>query len=93
MAMSPRYEGKPRSEWRWCATLLVMFARRDGLTQLVGPWCVRDLRPMMWAGRLEEIMATRKTHSPEQVVRKLAATADRLLSEGNDVAAVCRELC
>ena len=47
----------------------------------------------MWAGRLEEIMATRKRHSPEQVVRKLAATADRLLSEGKDVAAVCRELC
>jgi transposase-like protein len=36
-------------------------------------------------------MATRKRHSPEQVVRKLT-TADRLLSEGKDVAAVCREL-
>lgn len=30
-------------------------------------------------------MATRKRHSPEQVVRKLA-TADRMLSEDKDVA-------
>jgi putative transposase len=45
----------------------------------------------MWAGRLDKIMATRKRHSPEQVVRKLM-TADRLLSEAKDVAAVCREL-
>ena len=37
------------------------------------------------------IMATRKRHSPELVVRKLV-TADRLLAEGKDVAAVCREL-
>ncbi len=37
------------------------------------------------------IMAPRKRHSPEQVVRKLT-TADRLLAEGKDVAAVCREL-
>ncbi len=37
------------------------------------------------------IMTTRKRHSPEQVVRKLT-TADRLLAEGKDVAAVCREL-
>ena len=36
-------------------------------------------------------MTTRKRHSPEQVVRKLT-TADRLLAEGKDVAAVCREL-
>jgi len=36
-------------------------------------------------------MATRKRHSPEQVVRKLM-TADRLLGEGKDTAAVCREL-
>ncbi len=36
-------------------------------------------------------MATRKRHNPEQVVRKLMA-ADRLLGEGKDVAAVCREL-
>lgn len=36
-------------------------------------------------------MATRKKHTPEQVVRKLA-TADRLLNEGKDVAGVCREL-
>jgi putative transposase len=37
------------------------------------------------------VMATRKRYSPEQVVRKLT-TADRLLAEGKDVAAVCREL-
>ena len=36
-------------------------------------------------------MATRKRHSPEQVVRKLMA-ADWLLAEGKDTAAVCREL-
>lgn len=36
-------------------------------------------------------MATRKRHSPEQVVRMLL-TADRLLAEGKDTAAVCREL-
>ena len=33
----------------------------------------------------------RKRHSPEQVVRKLT-TADRLIGEGKDLAAVCREL-
>ncbi len=36
-------------------------------------------------------MATRKRHTPEQVVRKLSE-ADRLLSEGKDVADVCRTL-
>jgi putative transposase len=36
-------------------------------------------------------MATRKRHSPEQIVRKLMA-ADRPLAEGKDTAAVCREL-
>jgi transposase-like protein len=36
-------------------------------------------------------MATRKKHTPEQVMRKLA-TADRMLNEGKDVADVCREL-
>jgi putative transposase len=41
--------------------------------------------------RLDTIMATRKRHSPEQIVRKLMA-ADRLLAEGKDTAAVCREL-
>jgi len=36
-------------------------------------------------------MATRKKHTPEQDVRKLA-TADRMLNEGKAVADVCREL-
>jgi putative transposase len=36
-------------------------------------------------------MATRKRHSPEQIVHKLMA-ADRLLAEGKYTAAVCREL-
>jgi putative transposase len=36
-------------------------------------------------------MATRKRHTPEQVVRKLAQ-ADRMLGEGKDVVEVCREL-
>jgi putative transposase len=35
-------------------------------------------------------LATRKRHSPEQVVRKLM-TADRLLAAGKDTAVVCRE--
>jgi putative transposase len=43
------------------------------------------------AGRLDKVMAKRKRHTPEQIVRKLM-TADRLLAEGNDTAAVCREL-
>jgi putative transposase len=46
---------------------------------------------MLWAGRLDKIMATRKRHIPEQIVRKLMA-ADRLLAEGKDGAVVCREL-
>src|SRR5665213_415774 len=36
-------------------------------------------------------MATRRRHTPEQVVRD-SAQADRLLGEGKDVADVCREL-
>lgn len=36
-------------------------------------------------------MATRKRHTPEQAVRKLSE-ADRLLSEGKDIAEVCRHL-
>jgi len=52
---------------------------------------MRVLQPTTWAGRLDKIMATRKRHSAEQIVRKLMA-ADRLLAEGKDTAAVCREL-
>ena len=36
-------------------------------------------------------MATRKRHTPEQVVRKLTQ-AERMWGEGKDVADVCREL-
>jgi len=43
---------------------------------------MRVLRPTLWAGRLDKIMATRKRHSPEQIV----------LAEGKDTAAVSREL-
>ena len=55
---------------------------------------MRVLRPTLRVGRLDKIMAlmaTRKQHSPEQIVRKLVV-ADRLLAEGKDTAAVCREL-
>jgi putative transposase len=45
----------------------------------------------LWAGRLDINMTTRKKHTPDQVVRKLA-TSDRMLNEGKDVADVCREL-
>jgi len=37
-------------------------------------------------------MATRKRHTPEQVVRKLAQADRRMLAEGKDIADVCREL-
>lgn len=40
---------------------------------------------------MNEAMATRKRHTPEQVVRKLTE-ADRLLTEGKDVAQVYRVL-
>ena len=36
-------------------------------------------------------MATRKRHTPQQVVRKLTQ-ADRMLAEGTEIADVCREL-
>jgi putative transposase len=36
-------------------------------------------------------MATRKRHTPQQVVRKLTQ-ADRMLAEGKEIADVCREL-
>jgi transposase len=36
-------------------------------------------------------MATRRPHRPEQIVRNLMA-ADRLLAEGKETEAVCREL-
>ena len=49
------------------------------------------MRPRTWAEGLDENMVTRKRHTPEQVVRKLAQ-ADRMLGEGKDVADVCREL-
>src|SRR6202008_5000508 len=52
---------------------------------------MRVLQPTTWAGRLDKIMATRKRHSPEQVVRKLMA-ADRLVAQGKDTAAGGREL-
>ena len=36
-------------------------------------------------------MASRRNHTPEQIVRKLQE-ADRLIAEGQDVAGVCRAL-
>ena len=36
-------------------------------------------------------MTTRRRHTPEQVVRKMAQ-ADQMLAEGKDVADVCRQL-
>lgn len=36
-------------------------------------------------------MTTRRRHTPEQVVRKLAQ-ADQMLAEGKEVADVCRQL-
>lgn len=53
---------------------------------------MRVFRPTLWPGKLDKIMARRKRHSPEQIVRKLLA-ADRLLAEGRDTAAVPRTRC
>lgn len=39
---------------------------------------MRVLQPTTWAGRLNNIMATRKRHSPEQIVRKLMAAVRHL---------------
>jgi putative transposase len=47
-------------------------------------------RPCLWAGRTIP-MATRKRHTPQQVVRKLTQ-ADRMLAGGKEIADVCREL-
>ena len=46
------------------------------LAAFLDPGCLRVLRPALRAGGLDINMATRKKHTPEQVVRKLA-TADR----------------
>src|SRR5271168_1003499 len=45
---------------------------------------------VLWAGRTIP-MATRKRHTPQQVVRKLTQ-ADRMRAEGKEIADVCREL-
>ena len=42
-------------------------------------------------GDWSDLSNSRKRHTPEQVVRKLGQ-ADRMLADGSDIAAVCREL-
>lgn len=50
------------------------------------------LSPAVAGRETGQIMTNvRKRHTPEQVVRKLGL-ADRMLADGQDVAAVCREL-
>ena len=50
------------------------------------------LLPVVAGRETGQIMSNiRKRHTPEQVVRKLGQ-ADRMLADGQDVAAVCREL-
>ena len=49
------------------------------------------LLPTALVRKARQDMATRKGHSPEQVVCK-PAQADRMLGEGQDVADACREL-
>ena len=50
------------------------------------------LLPAVASRETGQIMTnSRKRHTPEQVVRKLGQ-ADRMLTDGQDVAAVCREL-
>ena len=71
------------------------FAPSDDKTRFVVKLVI-DVHSAVLAARVVgrkagQIMATRKRHSAEQIVRKLMA-ADRLLAEGHDIAAVCREL-
>lgn len=66
-------------------------ARITDLASFGGSTASESLAAHDMAGRLYEIMATRKRHSPDQIVRKLVA-ADRLLADGESVASVCREL-
>jgi len=50
------------------------------------------LQPAVAGGKTGLIMTNRrKRHTPEQVVRKLNQ-ADRMLADGADIAAVCRDL-
>ena len=50
------------------------------------------MSPVTAGGKAGHIMSnSRKRHIPKQVVRKLGQT-DRMLADGQDVAAVCREL-
>ena len=50
------------------------------------------LSPVVAGRETGQIMSNiRKRHTPEQVVRKLGQ-ADRMLADGSDIAAVCREL-
>ncbi len=54
------------------------------------PPLLRVLLPTMVGGR-RIVRVKHRRHTPEQVVRKLRE-ADRLLSEGADIPAVCRHL-
>jgi transposase-like protein len=49
------------------------------------------LLPGVPGGRLDIMTTRRSRHTPEQIIRKLAI-ADRVLAEGGDIAAACREL-
>lgn len=64
-----------------------------GLTPFLGPVVLGVVLSPVVAGReTGQIMSnSRKRHTPEQVVRKLGQ-ADRMLADGSDIAAVCREL-
>ena len=64
---------------------------RIGLTPIGWSIAYASLAAHDVGRKAQQEMATRKRHSPEQIVRKLMA-ADRLLAEGKDTAAVCREL-
>jgi putative transposase len=46
---------------------------------------------MIGARRIRTTMAKRRRHTPEQVIRKLRE-GERLLGEGQDLAAVCKHL-
>jgi putative transposase len=65
--------------------------RECGLTPTDSSMAYESLAAHVVGRKAGQDHGARKRHNPEQVVRKLTA-ADRLLAEGKDTAAVCREL-
>ena len=58
-----------------------------------GPVVVGLCCPSVWAGRIDDDMASnkRRRHTPDQIIRKLAE-GNKLLATGQELAEVCRHL-